>query len=116
MYLTLEILSSILCGIPMHNQKDLRAWVLQNRGVQSAIAEHLGLTRQFVSGVLLCKYYSDRGKIEGILADLGAPGMRERECEAKAKMRKITWTDREKKRLMDQLRKIQADKAKRAVA
>jgi hypothetical protein len=86
----------------------VRAWSLRNRGAQKIIAAFFRVTPAHVGHVLAGRQYSARGKIEGILADLGAPGMREREREAKARApREITWTDREKKRLMDQLRKIQ---------
>jgi hypothetical protein len=86
----------------------IRSWALVNRGAQKLIAEYFGVSAAYVGHVLRSRAYSNRGRIEGVLADLGAPGMREREQEAKARSpREITWTDREKKRLMDQLKKIQ---------
>lgn len=95
----------------MSKTDNVRAWSLAHRGVQKVIAEHFGVSLGYVGNVLRSRMFSNRGRIEGILADLGAPGMREREREAKARTaREITWTDREKKRLMDQLRKIQAGK------
>ena len=94
----------------------MRFWVLKNHGVQKLLAQHFGVSKAHIHGVLHCKQYSENGRIEAALADLGAPGMRKRELEAKARVRQITWTDQEKQRLMEQLRKIQADKAKKAVA
>lgn len=116
MYLTLRALVKycLFCRMKKIPPDPLRAWVLQNRGFQAAIAQHLGLTRAHVCGVLKKRFYSDRGRIEGILAGLGAPGMRERELEARKRAREITWTDREKNRLLAQLRKIQANRAGRA--
>lgn len=95
--------------------ESLRAWCLQYRGVQQIIAGFFGVTVSHVGHVLNSRVYSNRGQIEGVLADLGAPGMREREKEAKAKAaREITKTDREKRRLMEQLRKIMASKQRAA--
>jgi predicted XRE-type DNA-binding protein len=101
----LEIASTI--SDMLENSQSVRAWALKNKGAQKIIAKFFGVTQSHVSAVLAGKHYSERGKIEGVLADLGAPGMRQRQYEAKSRACKITWTDREKKRLMDQLRKIQ---------
>lgn len=93
------------------DEKSIRAWVMANKGAQKIIADFFGVSLPYVGHVLRSRQYSNRGRIEGILADLGAPGMREREQEAKARApREITWTDREKRRLMAQLRKIQQGK------
>ena len=93
---------------PTRSYEPLRAWVLQNRGIQSQIARSLEVSRQHVRGVLAKRFYSDGGLIESILEDLGAPGMTERRKEAEVKTRGRQWTKAEIKRLMFQLRKIQA--------
>jgi hypothetical protein len=81
---------------------------VQNPGIQKALAKHLGFTREHIRGVLYSKYYSRNGLVEGLLADLGAPGMRERQKEAEIKSRGKLWTDEEKKRLTDKLKKLRA--------
>ena len=92
----------------------VRAWCLENKGIQTAIAAHFGVTKSHVGGVLRSHHYSDRGRIEEVLADLGAPGMRERQHEAAKRPREINWSAREKKRLMDQLKRIQGQRKKGA--
>lgn len=92
----------------------VRLWVLRHPHALKTIAEFFGVGLAHVSGVLRQKSYSHRGRIEGVLADLGAPGMRQREREAAARPREIDFTAREKKRLMDQLKRIQGQKAKGA--
>lgn len=84
----------------------IREWVLANRGIQKSLSKYLEVTRQHVQGVLRQKHYSEDGLIEGLLADLGAPGMRERQKEAQLKSRGKQWTEAEKKRLTDRLRKL----------
>jgi len=54
------------------------------------------------------------GVIEGILADLGAPGMRERHLKLKAK--NDPWTRSEIRRLTAQLKRIQAQIRKKGAA
>ncbi len=92
----------------------VRVWILRNPHAMKTIAEFFGVGMAHVSGVLRQKSYSHRGRIEGVLADLGAPGMRERQREAETRPREINWTAKEKKRLMDQLKRIRNEKARGA--
>ena len=96
------------CSMNSRKVNPIREWTLRNRGIQIAIAKHFGFSREHIRGVLQQKHYSRNGQIESVLADLGAPGMRERQKEAQIRSRGRAWTEREKKRLMAQLRKIQA--------
>lgn len=81
-------------------------WVKANRGLVSAIARLCEMTTAHVSGVLRKKHYSAGGVIEGLLADLGAPGMRERQEEAELRG-SDAWTKAEIARLFKKLRAIQ---------
>lgn len=93
----------------------VRSWALRHRGAQKIIARFFGVSVSHVGAVLNSRHYSERGRIEGVLAELGAPGMRGRETEARARTaRQINWTDREKARLMKQLRAIQTGKGRAA--
>jgi hypothetical protein len=92
----------------------VRVWVLENPNAQTLIAEFFGVSISHVGKVLRRKVFSDRGRIEGVLADLGAPGMRERQREAANRPREINKTAREKKRLMDQLKRIRNERTRGA--
>lgn len=81
-------------------------WLAANRGIPAAIAKHLKMSRTHVHHVLRQKRFSVGGLIEGLLADLGAPGMRDRQKQAQ--LRNDPWTRQEIARLLAELKKIQA--------
>jgi hypothetical protein len=90
----------------------MKEWIAANDGLLSAIASRLHVTRQAVSLVAHGKRFSKYGRIEGVLADLGAPGMRERQLQARA--RDDEWTNAELARLIRELKGIQRQKKGRA--
>lgn len=100
----------------IHNistREEILGWKLRNRGMLAAIARHTRTSKIHVSRVLHRKYYSSGGIIEGLLADLGAPGMRAREQEARLRG-PDGWTKQEIKRLSRELKRIQNQKRRKA--
>lgn len=81
----------------------------------SDIARIADTSKQQVGQVLASKYYSSGGTIEGLLADVGAPGMRQRQQEAAARGPDV-WTRTEINRLKKQLRKMLAARGRKKAA
>ena len=100
----------------LHNistSEEIKRWKRKNRGMMAAVAKHCKTSKERVRAVLYCEYYSSGGVIEGCLAELGAPGMKQRQIEAEARG-PDSWTKAEVARLLKQLRKIQAEKRRAA--